>query len=111
MNRDALDTVIVTALVITRRARPHVEQLRLLYAVKRREKKKKEKKKERYTQSRRVHKSRSDTNVLILPEGALRRCYYPLFPDDSTAAEMLDLVTEKRSIVLQRNLGREATIL
>lgn len=109
MNRDALDTVIVTALVITRRARPHVEQLRLLYAVKRREKKKK--KKERYTQSRRVHKSRSDTNVLILPEGALRRCYYPLFPDDSTAAEMLDLVTEKRSIVLQRNLGREATIL
>lgn len=106
MNRDTLDTVIVTALVITRRARPHVEQLRLLYAVKRRERKKK-----RYTQSRRVHKSRSDTNVLILPEGALRRCYYPLFPDDSTAAEMLDLVTEKRSIVLQRNLGREATIL
>lgn len=48
--------------------------------------------------------------ALILPESALRRCYYPLFPDDTTAAEMLDLVTEKRSIVLQRNLGREATI-
>lgn len=45
MNRDALDTVIVTALVITRRARPHVEQLRLLYAVKRREKKKKKERK------------------------------------------------------------------
>lgn len=50
-------------------------------------------------------------DVLILPECALRRCYYPLFPDDTAAAEMLDLVTEKRAIVLQRNLGREATIL
>lgn len=45
MNRDALDTIIVTALVITRRARSHVEQPWLppssLYAVKRTEEKKK----------------------------------------------------------------------
>lgn len=105
MNRDALDTIIVTALVITRRARPHVE-LRLLHAVKRRGKKN--------TQSRCVHKSYTKIlfkhDVSILPESALRRCYYPLFPDDTTAAEMLDLMTEKRAIVLQRNLGREATI-
>lgn len=108
MNRDALDTIIVTALVITRRARPHVERLRL-YAAKRTTKKKKKYAIEMRTQiacTRRLFKH----DALILPESALRRCYYPLFPDDTTAAEMLDLVTEKRSIVLQRNLGREATI-
>lgn len=106
MNRDALDTIIVTALVITRRARPHVE-LRLLHAVKRRGKK---------IRNRDAYTNRVYTKILfkhdvsILPESALRRCYYPLFPDDTTAAEMLDLMTEKRAIVLQRNLGREATI-
>lgn len=117
MNRDALDTIIVTALVITRRARSHVEQPWLppssLYAVKRTEEKKKKIRNraiEMRTQiacTRRLFKH----DVLILPECALRRCYYPLFPDDTAAAEMLDLVTEKRAIVLQRNLGREATIL
>lgn len=55
MNRDALDTIIVTALVITRRARPHVE-LRLLHAVKRRGKKN--------TQSRCVHKSRVHEDIV-----------------------------------------------
>lgn len=52
-----------------------------------------------------------ERDILILPESALRRRYYPLFPDDTAAAEMLDLVTEKRAIVLQRDLRREATIL
>lgn len=48
MNRDALDTIIVTVLVITRRARPHVERLRL-YAAKRTTKKKKIRNRDAYT--------------------------------------------------------------
>lgn len=54
---------------------------------------------------------RGERDILILPESALRRRYYPLFPDDTAATEMLDFVAEKRAIVLQRDLRRGTTIL
>lgn len=73
---------------------------------------KKKEKMERRVYESCAHENRSSRMryVLILPESALRRRYYPLFPDDTAAAEMLNLVTEKRTIVLQRDLRREATI-
>lgn len=48
---------------------------------------------------------------MVLPESTLSWCYYPRITDNTTAAEMFDIVAKNCDVVLQGNLQRKNNFL